>query len=143
VTYVNEVVFRDFKPAGISIDANYRINTGSLSALELLELFKESGWSWPMRWYRRNRNPDHPGGIHLEKELENDRWLHLIVIPERTEPILESGGNGVPEVADNWNVPPRRIDLHAENLWLQPSSAAHFCDFIKQHYILPFFRRFV
>ena len=137
VNYVNEVVFRDLKQSGVSIDPSYRISTGGLSALELLNLFKNSGWSWPVHWYRRNRNRNHSGGIHLEKEVENDRWLHLIIIPERNESTPESDGS------DNWNLPPRRVDLHAENRWLQPSSAAHFCDFIKEHYILPFLRRFV
>ena len=143
VHYVNKVVFHDLKQSSVSIDASYKISSGGLSALELLDLFKRSGWSWPVRWYRRNRNPNHSGGIHLQKEVENGRWLHLIIIPERGEPVLESEGSGVTAVEDDWSVPPRRVDLHAENGWLQPSSAAHFCDFIKERYILSFLRLFI
>lgn len=143
VAYVNKVVFRDLKQSGVSIDASYKISTGGLSALEVLNLFKNSGWSWPLRWYRRNRNSAHSSGTHLENEVENGRWLHLIIIPERIERIPQSDRAGVPEVAGNWNVPPRRVDLHAENHWLQPSSVAHFCDFIKERYILPFLRSLV
>ena len=143
VAYVNKVVFRDLKQSGVSIDASYKISTGGLSALEVLNLFKNSGWSWPLRWYRRNRNSAHSSGTHLENEVENGRWLHLIIIPERIERIPQSDRAGVPEVADNWNVPPRRVDLHAENHWLQPGSVVHFCDFIKERYILPFLRSFV
>ena len=143
VNYVKEVVFRDLKQSGVSIDPSYKISTGDLSALEVLNLFKNAGWSWAVPWYRRNRNRNHSGGIHLQKEVENGRWLHLIIIPERSERILQSNAAGLPAVVDNLNLPPRRVDLHAENGWLQPSSAAHFCDFIKERYILPFLRSFV
>jgi len=124
VDYINSVL-REVA-AGISIDAGYKIDTGSYSMLELVEFFKKAGWSWPRRWYKRNRNRVHAGGIHLEKEVERGKWLHLIIVP--------GNGSGAPV---DWQSPPQRIDLHAENHWLQPSSVRHFHDFVKERYIVP------
>ncbi len=129
VDYINGVL-REVAGTGISMDATYKIDSGSHSVLELMDLFQKAGWSWPRRWYKRNRNRAHGGGIHLEKRVEKGKWLHLIIVP--------ANGSNAPL---DWQSSPQRIDLHAENLWLQPSSHEHFFDFIKEHYVLPVFRR--
>ncbi len=140
VRYVNDVVLRDVQVAGISIDGTYRIDTGPYSTSRLLELFKNTGWSWPRGWLRRNRNRLHRGGIHLENQVENGRWVHLIIVPQTHLHPCDYRARRVGKA--EWNLPPSRVDLHAENGWLRPSSVAHFCDFIGERYLLPIFRRF-
>jgi hypothetical protein len=135
VEYVNEVVLCDVKAVGISIDGDYRIDTGPHSTSEVVDLFKNTGWSWPRGWLRRNRNVAHHGGIHLENEVETARWIHLIIVPQ-----LDAQSQNDGDIASAWNLSPFRVDLHVENRWLRPSSVAHFYDFITERYLLPFFK---
>lgn len=135
ITYVNEVVFGQSKHAALSIDENYKISAGNRSALEVLDSLKRDHWTWPRAWYRRNLNRSHRKGIHLEKEVEDGKWLHLIIVPQ------ENSSRGVRRAEPDWNKPPLRIDLHAENRWLRPSSGAHFYDFIKEYYLGWFLKR--
>jgi hypothetical protein len=136
VRYVNEVVLGQLRQAGIAIDEDYKISTAGKSARHLIELFKDDGWSWPQARYRRNRNRAHRRGIHLEKEIEAGKWLHLIIVPQ------EHLQTRLPNSRLNLESPPVRLDLHAENLWLQPSSVAHFRDFIRERYVAPWISLF-
>lgn len=131
ISYVNEVVLKDLIEFGISITADCQItNDLNLSASEFVKALSDHGWSWPGQWHRQNRNylQHHAGSIHLEKEVEAERWIHIVVSPG-LKPARGVFGRRH-EVAD-WSLPPRPVELHAERGWLRPSSFTHLWDFLR------------
>src|ERR1043165_496086 len=83
VAYVNDIVLKGLRGHGISMTDDCRItNDFGLSASEFATLFTNDGWSCPSAWFRRNLNPAHDRDArHLEKEIEKDKWIHVVVSP--------------------------------------------------------------
>jgi hypothetical protein len=132
ISYVNEVVLKGLGEWGIRITASCEVtNDRSLSAKDFLALLTEHGWSWPAQWYRQNRNyfQHNLGAAHLEKEVENGRWIHIVVSPGLSRKPRLFGF--APKVGD-WALPPRNVELHAEHGWLRPSSFEHLWSFLKK-----------
>ena len=134
VEYVNEVVLRDLRKCGIGMTADCRItNPEELSANEFVNAFTSAGWSWPRRWYRRNLNRAHDADArHLEKEVEQGRWIHVVISPGlRETEANQSCAENRYRAASDWSLPPRHVELHAEKFWLRPSSFAHLRQFLR------------
>ena len=130
-SYVNGVVLKGLGECGVRITPDCRItNDQSLTASELIALLEERGWSWPRQWYRRNRNylQHDASAVHLEKEVEKGRWIHIVVSPARSSRPRRIVGRRM--VAD-WTLPPKDIELHAERDWLRPSSFKHLWSFVR------------
>lgn len=130
VNYVNEVVLRGLSGRGIRITPECRItNDFGLSAAEIVTLLKSDKWSWPKAWYRQNRNyfQHFAGAAHLEKKVEERRWIHIIVSPALKETKDRFGRTR--NIRD-WTGQPREIELHAEKDWLRPSSYRHLGSFL-------------
>jgi|ERR1043166_1276713 hypothetical protein len=132
VDYINRVVLKGVIASGISINSDYQItNDCELSASEFVEVFKKDGWWWPSEWYKQNRNifAHDSDAIHLEKEVEQNRWIHLVVSPGLKEVsysvMTRAGPIPMSSSASDWTLHPRKVELHAETDWLQPSSKAH------------------
>lgn len=134
VAYVNDVVLKGLRGRGISMTADGRIaNDFGLSASEFVTLFTNDGWSWPRAWFRRNLNPAHDRDArHLEKEIEKDKWIHVVISPGlRTNEDLTSAREAAREhMVSEWNLPPRHVELHAEIKWSRPSSLRHLLQFL-------------
>jgi hypothetical protein len=140
ITYVNEVVLKGLNERGIRITPDCRVtNDHGLSASDFVALLNEHGWSWPAQWYRQNRNyfQHQLGAVHLEKEVENGRWIHIVVSLG-----LRSRRRGLRRKVRDWTLPPRNIELHAEQGWLRPSSYKHLWDFVKDRLWSRIIRRF-
>jgi hypothetical protein len=132
IPYVNEVVLKNLSEVGIRITPDCRItNDHGLSAAEFVRVLKNAGWSWPDQWYRRNRNyfQHDSGAEHLEKEVEDGRWIHIVVSPGLRR---KQGRFGVTRNISDWTLPPRHVELHAEQGWLRPSSYEHLWSFLKE-----------
>jgi hypothetical protein len=131
VEYVNDVVLRDLRQCGIGMTLDCRItNQRELSAAEFLNAFTSAGWSWPRQWYRRNLNRAHDvDAIHLEKEVEQGRWIHVVISPGLRG--AESNQGSRDGSTSDWSLLPRHVELHAEKDWLRPSSYAHLRQFLR------------
>jgi hypothetical protein len=137
VNYVNTRVLKDVKSKGIAMTADYTIQSGEMSAVDFFNAFKESGWWWPEGWsgiLRKNRNPQHKRAQCLQREMEPGKWMHLVVYPEQTQ--VQRTLLGIKlgtKTVDDWSKPLRKSsELHCERYWLQPSSAAHWVDFVRE-----------
>ena len=140
VIYINEVVLNGLSESGIRLTPDCRVtNERSLSASEFVALLKRHGWSWPTQWHRQNRNyfQHDLGAAHLEKEVETGRWIHIVVSPG----LRSRGGLRLRRKVNDWTMPPRRIELHAEEGWLRPSSFEHLWGFLKKRLWSRAFRR--
>jgi hypothetical protein len=136
VAYVNEVVLRGLRGQGISMTADCRItNDLNLTASQFVSALLSDGWTWPTGWLRRNRNFSHDADArHFEKEVEPDRWIHIVVSPGLVEDaaVAKTSLNKTKKNsrAGDWNLPPRNIELHAERDWSRPSSFRHLRQFL-------------
>ncbi len=130
IPYVNEVVLKGLSEFGISLTPECRVtNARALSSSAFVKLLSEHGWSWPAQWYRQNRNyfQHDAGAVHLEKEVEEGRWIHIVVSPGLRKRRRRLIGR---RTISDWTQPPRNIELHAEKGWLRPSSFKHFWSFV-------------
>ena len=137
VTYVNEVVLKEVIESGIRLTPDCRVtNDRGLSAAEFVDTLMGRGWSWPRAWYRQNRNyfAHDSDARHFEKEVEPRKWIHIVVSPGlRREELNRRVYKGRRHrTISDWSLPPRSVELHAENGWLRPSSYEHLRQYLKQ-----------
>ena len=139
VRYVNEVVLKGLSKSGITMTGDCRItNHQGLSASDMVALLEDNGWSWPTQWYRQNYNyfQHHAGAAHFEKEVEEDRWIHIIVVSGVKRKAYFTGSFlrrlRMRRTVRDWALPPRDIELHAESGWQRPSSFEHLWRFLKE-----------
>jgi hypothetical protein len=139
IDFVNEVVLKKLRASGITLTSDCRVtNDQGLSAADFVSLLTSHGWSWPPHWYRRNLNyfQHYAGAVHLEKEVEKGRWIHIVVTPgvKRESYFTRSPLRriGLRREIKDWSLPPKDIELHAESGWLRPSSYAHLWRFLKE-----------
>lgn len=126
-SYVNDIGFDGV--GNVAMDPPYQIDTGTQSSGDFLNALKNAGWWWPSG--RPNLNPEHSGGVNLQREVQAGKWLHITVFPGQTKVTKRLLGIKIgTKTVDDWSKPPRDIQLHCERLWLQPSSFEHLKDFL-------------